>query len=278
MATSPHLAYFTKTLYWYRSQYTLKKALKASHLEQQLELLHKSKHFVVVNKPFDTLVYNFNKNGESEPTLLSMLRDQMPVHYDPRLTGGFHILHRLDSVTSGCMCVPLNYFAQRRGIDAFRDNRVKKSYVALVHGHFAQASSSKPMRIDVPIGDDRRAPGYSRCAAGDEHCVNVEQALTLVTLGQHGTYKGQPCSKVLLNPLTGRRHQLRVHMAHVGHPIVGDPIYAPSSDYDVYRTMLHAHKLSIRLDRGDHIQAVADDPFQPEIDADWQPDIVKQDC
>jgi 23S rRNA-/tRNA-specific pseudouridylate synthase len=75
---------------------------------------------------------------------------------------------------------------------------------------------------------------------------------------------------VLLQPVTGRRHQLRVHLNYFGYPIVGDTIYG-IDDYDTYRTMLHSFKIKIKLETSKIIEAKAQDPFVNEIDIDWKP-------
>lgn len=101
---------YLKNVQWYRSQYTLK---NASKLYDNIQVLFKSKHYLILNKPADLLMYNFNKDYKNMPTFYDYLRENFPFYYDPRITGGFHVLHRLDSVTSGVVCVPLNYFSQR---------------------------------------------------------------------------------------------------------------------------------------------------------------------
>ena len=97
----------------------------------------------------------------------------------------------------------------------------------------------------------------------------------MVKVLEYGTYKGQPASKVILKALTGRRHQLRVHLKYIGHPVVGDMCYG-LDDFETYRTMLHAYKLKLRIDTKERmfIKAKADDPFLPQVDSDWKPDRV----
>lgn len=106
-------------------------------------------------------------------------------------------------------------------------------------------------------------------------CVGAQEATSLMKILEYGTYKDKPATKVLLQALTGRRHQLRVHMNYIGHPVVGDQIYG-IDDYETYRTMLHAYKLKIRIDTRERmfIKAKADDPFINEVDPDWKPHRV----
>jgi 23S rRNA-/tRNA-specific pseudouridylate synthase len=122
-----------------------------------------------------------------------------------------------------------------------------------------------------------------RCTAEDTDgnqnpmCINQERAVTKVQVLEYGRYKGKDCTKVMLELLTGRRHQLRVHLKYLGHPIVGDLQYG-SGDYDTYRSMLHAYtfKMKLNLNRGkfENIEAVAPDPFVSEVDANWRSETV----
>ena len=73
----------------------------------------------------------------------------------------------------------------------------------------------------------------------------------------------KPCSKVLLRLVTGRRHQLRVHLNFIGHQIVGDTSYG-LDDYDTYRTMLHAYAFSMKI-KDKTIKAIDEDPFRNDI-------------
>lgn len=135
--------------------------------------------------------------------------------------------------------------------------------------------------INVPIGEDRDRFKYARCPVaslqGDlnEKCLEPEESSTVAKVLEYGTYKDRECTKVLLKPITGKRHQLRVHMQFVGHNVVGDMCYG-LDDFDTYRTMLHAYKLKIRIDTKERmfIKATTKDPFLTEIDSDWRPSQV----
>lgn len=122
------LAYL-KNVNWYRSQHTIKKAMDDKN--PAIPVLFKSKYFLILNKPHDLIVYNFKKGQIGMPSLYDYLKENFPYYYDPRLTGGFHVLHRLDAITSGAICVPLNYFSQRLAVQAFTAGKVEKYYLAL---------------------------------------------------------------------------------------------------------------------------------------------------
>ncbi|RNA33690.1 RNA pseudouridylate synthase domain-containing 1 [Brachionus plicatilis] len=274
-----HNVVYLKNVYWYRSQFTLKKLQKCLTAES-LQVLYKSKHFLILNKPYDLVLYDYHKTFRTQKTLFELIKEKFPYYFDPRLTGGFHVLHRLDSVTSGCICIPLNYFSQRIGFDAFRNGNADKYYIALVHGHlkFEQVDSDGMFELDVPIGEDSTRLKYARCTPFDisgkkiENCVQPEKAISRVKILEYGTYKSKDCSKVLIKPITGRRHQLRVHLKYLGHPIIGDTCYG-IDDFDSYRTMLHSYRLNLKINTKNRmfIKAMAPDPFVPEVDPDWRP-------
>lgn len=106
----------------------------------------------------------------------------------------------------------------------------------------------------------------------NENCVDAQECKTKVKVLEYGTYNGKECSKLLVQPLTGKRHQIRVHLKHIGYPIVGDLVYG-LDDYDSYRTMLHAYKLVLKINTKQRmfIKAKAEDPFVNKIDSNWIP-------
>jgi len=260
-----------KNVNWYRSEHTIKKAMDIKN--KTIPILFKSKHFLVLNKPNDLIVYNFKKDQMGMPSLYDYLRENFPYYYDSRLTGGFHVLHRLDAITSGAICIPLNYFSQRLAVKAFTTGKVEKYYLALVNGLVQETDE---FTINVPIGDDIKNYKFSKLTVVDrngvynENCIDAQEAATKVKVLEYGTYKGKPCTKLLIQPLTGRRHQIRVHLDYAGYPIVGDTAYG-IGDFDSYRTMLHSYKLVINIDtkKRQFIKAKASDPFVSKIDIDY---------
>jgi len=276
---------YMKTIDWFRAQYTLRQATKIFDANQ-IEVLYKSKQFLILNKPHDIIVYNYKKDTASMPSFFALVREKFPFYYDTRLVGGYHVLHRLDSVTSGCICVPLNYNSQRMAVDAFVSGNVDKYYLALVYGRVNALShrdnkktTDNEFIIDVPIGEDLRKLKHSRCTIVDkernqiEYCFKPQNAITKVKILEYGTYNGRECTKVLIKPITGKRHQIRVHLKYIGNPIVGDMIYGVG-DYDSYRTMLHSYKLTIKLSNKKKIEGKASDPFLTSIDSNWKSDSI----
>ncbi|KAK6312640.1 hypothetical protein J4Q44_G00183040 [Coregonus suidteri] len=121
------------------------------------------------------------------------------------------------------------------------------------------------MTIDFSIGENTtEGRTHMMC------CENPKACQTQLTVLEYGSYDGDPVTKVLLQPLTGRTHQLRVHCEAVGHPIVGDYTYSLGADSAPYRMMLHAYLLHLPLEPLP-LQAAAPDPFTTPTDPRWRP-------
>uniref|UniRef100_A0A8D0GIJ1 Pseudouridine synthase RsuA/RluA-like domain-containing protein n=1 Tax=Sphenodon punctatus TaxID=8508 RepID=A0A8D0GIJ1_SPHPU len=111
---------------------------------------------------------------------------------------------------------------------------------------------------------------HMMCIEGTEGCENPKPCQSELIVLEHGLYGGDPVTKVLLQPLTGRTHQLRVHCSAAGHPIVGDFTYSLKKDSSPYRMMLHAYYLRIPTSK-ELIEVSAPDPFIPAMDSNWVP-------
>ena len=186
-----------------------------------LKVLCEDHAIIVVDKPAGLLSVPGKLEGR-EDCLETRLRHAYP---------GTLLVHRLDCDTSGVMIFARNKVAQGFLGQEFEQRRAKKTYVARVLGRLQPDRG----RVDLPIGVDwpnrpRQMVDFQngRAAVTDWEVVNRRDTETCVRL----------------SPLTGRSHQLRVHMLSLGHPILGDPIYAKNaSDYP--RLMLHAETLGL---------------------------------
>ena len=223
-----------------------------------LEIVYEDEHLLALNKQADLIVHP--ARGRWTGTLVNGL-----VHYGNKwsnINGCWQpgILHRLDRNTTGIMLVAKSDEAHWRVARQFENRTIAKTYVAIVHGVPALQSDV----IDMPIGKDR----YVR----EKQAVRKEEnggkpAVTLyevretfempagVTLdsGSHPADRNKPrppekFSFVRLTPKTGRTHQLRVHMAAIGHPLVGDTMYGGRmfsfGDFRFERQALHAFEIS----------------------------------
>ncbi|XP_062914961.1 RNA pseudouridylate synthase domain-containing protein 1 isoform X2 [Mobula hypostoma] len=206
-------------------------------------ILYQSTDFLVVNKHWDIRIDS--KMWFENLTVQSQLKHRFPELADPDTYYGFRFCHQLDFSTSGALCIALNKMAAAKAYRCFRDRLVTKIYLALVRGHI----SLDRMTINHAIGKNTtRGMTHMMCTEGMPGCQNPKSCQTELTVLERGLYSGDPVTKVLLQPLTGRTHQLRVHCSSVGHPIVGDFTYSFKTDSKPYRMMLHAYYLRIPVE------------------------------
>lgn len=171
------------------------------------------------------------------------------------------LIHRLDMDTSGLIVFAKNQAAQSHISKQFIERIPQKEYQAVVLGTIAL--DEKKGVVDVPV---RYEP-----TTKPRHIVDKtwnKQALTHYEILHHelrtdSTGKSHPVTRVALKPITGRSHQLRVHMLHIGHVIIGDPIYADGVALELSpRLNLHAHKLRLKHPtQGVWLDWVCDVPF-----------------
>ncbi|HKX31828.1 MAG TPA: RluA family pseudouridine synthase [Blastocatellia bacterium] len=198
-----------------------------------LEILYEDDSLIVVNKPVGLLVHP--SNSEKSGTLTNGLA------YHFWRTGGEAIrpgiVHRLDRNTSGVILVAKTPRAHRTLSKYFRDRRVRKFYLTLVSGRVEPPTGE----IQAPIGCDPKTWPHWRVMDEGKPAQTRYQAIR--RLAAHTLLE--------LEPLTGRTHQLRIHCNLIGHPIVGDPIYASQADplaatHQLKYHLLHASRLVFR--------------------------------
>lgn len=188
-------------------------------------IVHADAAVLVLDKPADLL--SVPGRGEDKQDCLSRRAQvQFP---DAR------VVHRLDMATSGLMLMARGAQALSLLGKAFAERRVHKRYQALVHG-FLPPSSGQWQAIDLPIALDwPHRPRRIICAAGGKPSLTRWRVLGQVDNGW---------TRLELEPVTGRSHQLRVHLLAIGHPIVGDSLYADTASMRAAdRLMLHATEI-----------------------------------
>lgn len=150
------------------------------------------------------------------------------------------LIHRLDMDTSGLMIFGKNKAAQTHISKQFIERIPQKEYQAIVNGTLA--TPGKKGEINIPV---RYEPSIKPKHVADPNWK--KHALTHYEVLHHELRQGKPVTRVALHPVTGRSHQLRVHMVHLGHVIIGDPIYAEGEALTLSpRLNLHAHKLRLK--------------------------------
>ncbi|XP_029364780.1 RNA pseudouridylate synthase domain-containing protein 1 [Echeneis naucrates] len=232
---------------------------------ESLHVLYQSNDYIVVDKHWDIRIDS--KMWYEKHTVQAQLRHHFPQLADPSTYYGFRFCHQLDFSTSGALCVALNKAAAGQAYRCFKDRTVTKAYLALIRGWVEEQIQT----LDFSIGkNSTEGKTHMMCIEGTEGCENPKPCQTELTVLQYGLYDGDPVTKVLLQPLTGRTHQLRVHCSAIGHPIVGDFTYSSGTDNAPYRMMLHAHFLHIPLEP-EPLLVSAGDPFVPMVDPKWLP-------
>lgn len=190
------------------------------------EVIHADHEILVVAKPAGLLSVP-GRGEDKADCAIERLRGAFPT---------ILLVHRLDQDTSGVMVFALTPHAQRHLSKQFEDRRARKIYVARVAGRLEPKTGTVdlPLIVDWPNRPRQKVDHLGgRPAKTDWRVLRATDDET----------------RVRLFPLTGRSHQLRVHMAETGHPILGDPLYAAGEAADHPRLMLHAE--SLRLNHPD---------------------------
>ncbi len=205
-------------------------------------VLYEDKRLLVINKPTGVAVHG--GSGVSHG-VIELLRHARPDLRDLAL------VHRIDRETSGCLVMAKRRSALRELHERFREGRVEKNYLALVVGDWQFGDQL----IDAPLFVQHRKQG-------ERHVVvsgNGKPAQTRVGLSRtFGVYSLLQCA-----PVTGRTHQIRVHLAHAGHPIVGDERYGDdeanrvAKKFGLKRLFLHAQSIAFADDSGNELHFTA---------------------
>ncbi|MGC7589842.1 tRNA pseudouridine(65) synthase TruC [Bisgaard Taxon 46] len=206
----------------------------------ELEILYQDDYLVAVNKPAGMLVHRSWLDTHETQFVMQTLRDQIGQHVYP--------IHRLDRPTSGVLLFALSSEVANLLCLQFENKQVEKSYLAIVRGYLTRQE-----RIDYPLKVklDKVADKFAQEDKAPQDAVTDYQGLLTVEMPYAvKKYNTTRYSLVRLVPQTGRKHQLRRHMKHIFHPILGDTQYgdlhqnrAFTEHSEVKRLMLHAETL-----------------------------------
>lgn len=237
-----------------------------------LPILYEDADIVAVAKPSGLITHSDGRTQEETA------EDWFKEKYEgglasPKPSGGGYV-HRLDRDTSGVLVFAKNAVAYEFSRKAFHDREVKKTYLALVHGSIRE----KKGVIDFDIGRSRK--DFRLRSAQPKAKGRLREALTRYEV----VGEADGCSLLMVNPETGRTHQIRVHLKAIHHPVIGDALYAPKREQAHHKSTshflsrfapnemkslglsrlgLHAYSLDLPLSSGGRVVIIA--PVPPDL-------------
>lgn len=240
-----------------------------------LEILYRDEFLVAINKPSGLLVHRSPIDRHETEFALQMLRDQIGQFVYP--------IHRLDKPTSGVLLFALDKESAKVMGEQFMSRDTKKSYIAVVRGYTDESGMIEhalTLKLDkIADKDSAKDKDAQEAATAYERLATVELPFAV------GKYDKTRYSLVRLTPLTGRKHQLRRHMKHISHHILGDTKHGRGEhnkfirqEFDCNRMLLHAYELQIKHPRTNYmliIKAPLDNTFSAIFNAfKWDDKIV----
>jgi len=200
---------------------------------QPLEILYQDAYIVAINKPSGLLVHKSPIDKHEIRFALQEVRDQIGQYVYP--------VHRLDKPTSGVLLFGLSKEIAKELSEAFRNNEIKKEYVAVVRGYIEENGVVEhPLKqmLDTKVEKER---GITK--EDQEAKTGYERVETIELPYAVSRYSVSRYSLVKLCPQTGRKHQLRRHMKHIHHPMIGDTKHGRGEHNKLFREKFECHRL-----------------------------------
>ncbi|MFQ1012814.1 tRNA pseudouridine(65) synthase TruC [Gilliamella apicola] len=231
------------------------------------EILYQDNGLIAINKPSGWLVHRSWLDKHETVVVMQTLRDQIGQHVFP--------VHRLDRPTSGVLLFALSSEIARLMSEQFATKQIEKTYHAIVRGYVEGEAT-----IDYPLVEelDKIADKFSDSNKPAQDAVTTYRGISKIEVPiKVGKFDTARYSFVELKPKTGRKHQLRRHMKHIFHPILGDSKHgdlhqnrAFAEFFSIKRLMLHASKLQIT-------HPINHDPIiiEANLDQQWQDILLK---
>ncbi len=198
--------------------------------KKSLDILYEDDDLILINK--EPFMVTHTAKDDSDGTLLNYL---LGYFYENKIKRKVRFVNRLDRDTSGIVVACKNSFAQDKISSDFRD-KVEKKYLAICSGIFKE----KEGIIDAPI-----ATSEDNIRREVNYVIGKKSITSYKVLEEYDNM-----SLVMLTLYTGRTHQIRVHLSHIGHPIIGDSLYGEKSDL-INRQALHSYSIKFKLPRND---------------------------
>lgn len=229
-----------------------------------IPILLETETIVAINKPAGLIVHGDGKHDEYSvadwvekkyPGTIGVGEDMKTEHEGNEvIVHRSGIVHRIDRDTSGVLLITKTQDAFEAIKHQFQEHTIKKKYLAIVYGWPREDRGI----IDIPIG---RSSSNIRAKSAQRNARGVlRPAITRYVVKKRFEFEDQKYAVVELYPQTGRTHQLRVHMAHLGHALIADPIYAgkKTSTLPIHRTALHAEKLTFQMPTADGLGKITE--------------------
>lgn len=198
-----------------------------------MNILYQDDDLVAVNKPAGLLVHRSNIDRHETQFAVQMLRDQLGRKVFP--------VHRLDKPTAGILLFALNSATAKQMMEKFIGDGIKKTYLAVVRGHTAEADV-----IDYPLKEQLDKMTDAKADQDKQAQTAITRYTRLATAELPYSVNRYPSSRyslLRLSPETGRKHQLRRHMKHIFHPIVGDTTHGDGHHNSFFREHFDCHQL-----------------------------------
>lgn len=203
--------------------------------ELPLEILYRDQYMVAINKPSGLLVHKSYLARNEKYFAMQLLRDQLGQYVYP--------IHRLDRPTSGILLFALSSEVARQLNELFSNRRVKKGYVAVVRGYLkGRDILDYPLKEQLDKIADNKACQHKEPQEAITHWANISVAEFAQPIGK---YSAGRFSLIALAPQTGRKHQLRRHLAHMRHPIIGDTTHGDGAQNRYLRDHLGHNRLML---------------------------------
>ncbi len=205
----------------------------ATQASEQLDILYEDSHAIAVHKPAGLLVHKSPIDKHELRYAMKIVRDQMGRRVYP--------VHRLDKPTSGLLLFAKSPEAAAILAQQFEQRQVEKTYQALIRGWCAvEGTVDHALRHVADFKHEAALADAKPAQEASTHFTRVER---FELPWPDGQFPSSRYSLVALHPHTGRKHQLRRHMKHIAHPIIGDVKYGKGAHNRRFREQLHCHRL-----------------------------------
>lgn len=202
-------------------------------MKEELPIIYRDEHLIAIHKPSGLLVHRTFLDRHETRFAVQILRDQIGQHVHP--------VHRLDRGTSGILLFALDRDVCRAASSQFETQAVDKTYLAIVRGHPAESG-----RIDHPLTRQFDDYEFRHADAGGEAQAAITDFRRLAVTELPYAVDRYPTSRYALlelKPQTGRKHQIRRHLKHISHPIIGDATYGKGRHNRLFQELFGCQRL-----------------------------------